>query len=172
MSFENYMDGVFKACEYKLKSASKPFVNLRLWNLDESLSEAEFNQKLFAALEKHFEIKIETGEIYENSLKSFRLAPKILLNFDRYFEWPSLDSTHETQGSCYGLQSHFGILADGVVVPCCLDGEGVIALGNLHERSLDEILHSPRSQKMIEGFRANEAVEELCKKCSYKDRFK
>lgn len=172
MSFEEYMQGIFSACEYKLQNASDPFINLRLWNLDESLSEVEFNQKLFKSLQEHFDVEIDSWGIYEKKLKSFRLAPKILLHFDRYFEWPSLQSTHESDGYCYGLQSHFAILADATVVPCCLDAEGVISLGNLHEKSLDEILHSERAQNMLEGFRANKAVEELCKKCSYKDRFK
>jgi radical SAM protein with 4Fe4S-binding SPASM domain len=82
-----------------------------------------------------------------------------------------LDSDHNTQGTCYGLKSHIGILADGTVVPCCLDGEGVINLGNLHDRSLKEVLASERTIAMTEGFKEGRAIEELCKKCSYKDRF-
>lgn len=95
----------------------------------------------------------------------------MLLHFDSYFEWPSLNSTHESDGTCYGLKSHIGILANGTVVPCCLDGEGVIDLGNLNETTLESILTSKRAKDMIEGFREFKAVEELCKKCSYKDKF-
>jgi len=109
--------------------------------------------------------------MYKSKTKSLRLAPKTLLNFDNYFEWPSLNSTHETHSTCHGLKSHIGILADGSVVPCCLDGEGVINLGNLHEEKLQNILDSQRAKAMIEGFAHAEAVEELCQKCSYKDRF-
>ena len=109
---------------------------------------------------------------YKNKIKSLRLASKIILNFDNYFEWPSLKSTHESDAPCYGLKSHIGILADGTVVPCCLDGEGVINLGNLHESSLEEVLYSERAKAMIEGFAHGKAVEELCRKCSYKERFK
>ena len=56
-------------------------------------------------------------------------------------------------------------------MPCCLDGEGVINLGDLHVSSLEEILNSKRAKAMLEGFAKNKAVEELCVKCSYKDRF-
>ena len=126
---------------------------------------------LFKRLEDAFKIRLDTKELYAARPKSIRLGSKVLLHFDSYFQWPSLDSDHDTQGSCYGLKSHIGILADGSVVPCCLDGEGVINLGNLHERSLKDILASERATAMIEGFKEGKAVEELCKKCSYKDRF-
>ncbi len=172
LSFEDYMDGVFSACGSKLEHYPKPFINLRVWNLDDVLSEAEFNKLLFEEIENFFNMKINLDAIYKEKIKSLRLASKVLLNFDNYFEWPSLKNTHDSDASCYGLKSHIGILADGTVVPCCLDGEGIINLGNLHDTLLEEILSSKRAQTMIEGFSQGKAVEELCRKCSYKDRFK
>ncbi|MEA2073505.1 MAG: radical SAM/SPASM domain-containing protein [Campylobacterota bacterium] len=171
LSFDEYMDGVFKACADKLEMYPKPFINLRVWNLDDVLSESEFNAMLFRRVEEFFDVKIDLETIYKEKTKSLRLASKVLLNFDNYFEWPSLGSTHDSDGTCYGLKSHIGILADGSIVPCCLDGEGVINLGNLNETPLKEVLDSSRAQAMIEGFRNGKAVEELCRKCSYKDRF-
>jgi len=171
LSFEQYMDGVLNTCKNKLDKYPKPFINLRVWNLDEKLSEAEFNKKLFENIENFFSTQIDLKKIYKENTKSIRLASKVLLNFDKYFEWPSLNSTHDSDASCYGLKSHIGILADGTVVPCCLDGEGVINLGNLNDTSLQDVLNSKRAQDMIKGFSQNKAVEELCRKCSYKDRF-
>ncbi len=171
LTFDDYMDAVLALCTQKLEHHSKPFINLRLWNFDEECSEAEFNTKLFRRLEEAFKIRLDTDELYATRPKSIRLASKILLHFDTYFQWPSLDSAHDTQGTCYGLKSHIGVLADGSVVPCCLDGDGVINLGNLHDRGLKEILASKRTSDMIEGFQEGKAVEELCRKCSYKDRF-
>jgi radical SAM protein with 4Fe4S-binding SPASM domain len=83
-----------------------------------------------------------------------------------------LENTHRSEGFCYGLKSHIAILADGTVVPCCLDGNGVINLGNLHNTLLVNILHTKRVADMIDGFSRAKAVEELCLKCSYKERFK
>jgi len=74
-------------------------------------------------------------------------------------------------GTCQGLSSHIAILASGKVVPCCLDCDGIIELGDLHESRLEEILAEKRTVDMIEGFKEGKAVEELCQKCSYKDRF-
>jgi len=172
LSFEEYMDRVLSACKDKLQMYPKPFINLRVWNLDDVLSESEFNTMLFQTIEEFFDVNINLDMIYKDKTKSLRIASKVLLNFDNYFEWPSLKSTHDSDATCHALKSHIGILADGTVVPCCLDGEGVINLGNLQDTSLKSILDSNRAQNMIEGFRQDKAVEELCRKCSYKDRFK
>ena len=64
-----------------------------------------------------------------------------------------------------------GILVNGDVVPCCLDQDGVIELGNIFEQNLDEILDSERAKNMVKGFCENRVVEELCKKCRYRKRF-
>lgn len=172
LSFKEYMDGVLTVCKYKLDKYPKPFINLRVWNLDDMLSETEYNKMLFDVIENFFDVKINLDSIYKDKSKQVRLASKVLLNFDNYFEWPSLKSSHDSDSTCHGLKSHIGILADGSVVPCCLDGEGVIYLGNLNESSIKDILTLKRARDMIEGFLKGKAVEELCRKCSYKDRFK
>ena len=171
LSFDEYMKGVLDLCALKLQNYEKPFINLRLWNLDEALSEQEFNEQLFAIFEDFFALTLDLEGVYEKKVKSIRLASKILLHFDNYFEWPSMQSEHSSQASCYGLRSHIGILVDGTVVPCCLDGDGIINLGNLHVSSLSEILESKRATAMREGFEKGVAIEELCQKCRYKDRF-
>jgi radical SAM protein with 4Fe4S-binding SPASM domain len=63
------------------------------------------------------------------------------------------------------------VLCDGTVVPCCLDGNGVMALGNIFDTPLSEILSTPRATAIFEGFNRRIAVEELCKHCNYKERF-
>jgi radical SAM protein with 4Fe4S-binding SPASM domain len=76
-----------------------------------------------------------------------------------------------TKGTCYGLSSHFGILVDGTVVPCCLDKEACISLGRIQNESLTEILANPRSQALLDGFRKKKLVEGLCQRCQYIERF-
>ena len=171
LSFDDYVNAVLKTCDTKVQNHPKPFINLRLWNLDESCSETEFNALLFERLSAHFNVALDLGEVYKNRPKSIRLDSKVLLHFDSYFQWPSLSSTHDSDATCHGLKSHIGILADGTVVPCCLDGEGVINLGNLSDAPLTQVLNSTRAQNMIKGFALGEAREELCRKCTYKDRF-
>lgn len=170
--FDAYMEPILQLCDEKLLQKADFFLNLRLWNLDDLCSEKRFNEQLFQTLEKHF--TLAEGSI-EGSIsgerQSIRLASKILLHFDRYFEWPSLHHDVVGDGHCHGLSGQIAILSDGRVVPCCLDGEGIIELGNLHETNLGKILTSKRSQAIVQGFSKGLAVEELCQKCSYKERF-
>ena len=171
LTFEQYISPVLTLCQAKLERKEDLFINLRVWNLDEMMSERTFNETLFEKLSSAFETKLNLQNIYEERPKSIRLASKVLVHFDNYFEWPSLNNKIYGDGRCQGLQSHVAILASGKVVPCCLDCDGIIELGDLHESTLDEILVSNRAVNMLEGFKEGKAVEELCQKCSYKDRF-
>jgi radical SAM protein with 4Fe4S-binding SPASM domain len=171
LTFEQYIAPVLDLCKAKLERKEELFINLRVWNLDEMMSERSFNEMLFAKLSQAFDAQLLLNDIYMTRPKSIRLASKILVHFDNYFEWPSLKNQNYGHGTCQGLQSHIAILASGKVVPCCLDCDGIIELGDLHEHSLKDILGTQRTVNMLKGFNENRAVEELCQKCSYKERF-
>jgi len=167
MSLEEYLSPMITLAKLKIKHNKNFFINFRLWNLDKQHSEDSFNQQVFTILFNAFNIKNNSIDYSQ----SIRLDNKVLIDFDNYFTWPSLESNHFSHNSCYGLKSHFGILSSGVVVPCCLDSYGIINLGNLHSQSLKTILHNEKTQNIINGFKNNIAVETLCQKCSFKDRF-
>jgi len=171
LTFEQYITPVLALCQAKLEREETLFINLRVWNLDEIMSERAFNEALFSKLSKAFNVPLSLDEVYAQRLKNIRLASKILVHFDNYFEWPSLKNKTYGHGTCQGLSSHIAILASGKVVPCCLDCDGIIDLGDLHESSLEAILSSKRAVSILEGFKERRAVEELCQKCSYKTRF-
>jgi len=171
ISFEQYITPVLALCHTKLERKEELFINLRVWNLDEMMSERTFNETLFSKLSGAFDSELDLDNVYEERPKSIRLASKVLIHFDNYFEWPSLSNKKYGDGTCQGLQSHVAILASGKVVPCCLDCDGVIELGDLHDKSLKEILSDKRATNIIEGFKEGKAIEELCQKCSYKERF-
>ena len=112
------------------------------------------------------------GEWKENT-KGLRIREKLFLEWGDRFEWP--DKEAEDFGcemTCYGMRDHFGILCDGTVVPCCLDSDGVIALGNVFEQDLGDILSSPRAKAIKKGFEQRRATEDLCRRCGYAQRFK
>lgn len=96
----------------------------------------------------------------------FRLCDNLYLEFDRKFEWPSANaSSAKREVFCKALLKQIGVLSDGSLVPCCLDHNGDVVLGNLFHQSLEEILSSPRAQAMIEGFQHHTAIEALCQNC-------
>ncbi len=103
---------------------------------------------------------------------SLKISPNVYQSYQKQFNWPDIkkDETNTT-AFCYGLRDQFGVLVDGTVVPCCLDSEGTIALGNLYDTPLEEILFSERAKAIYEGFSARKAVEPLCQRCGYAQRF-
>lgn len=144
-------------------SASGILCEFRLWNKGGWDSE---NAHILSFLEASFPkpwISSRTGQ---------KLAEKIWLDCGERFDWPdlALDEFRET-GFCYGLRDQIGVLSDGTVVPCCLDHDGDIPLGNLFSQSLDEILNSPRAKAMYEGFSSRNLREPLCRRCGYAARF-
>ncbi len=171
LTFEQYIGPVLDLCNEKLERDNESFINLRVWNLDEMMSERGFNETLFEKLSSVFDTVLDPETVYREKPRSIRLDNKILMHFDNYFEWPSLNNRVYGDGTCQGLQSHIAILASGKVVPCCLDCDGIIELGDMRKESLETILSGSRTQNMLHGFREGKAVEELCRKCSYKNRF-
>lgn len=153
---------------------SQIIVSLRLWNLSENSGtnfDARRNSETLFAIEKAFDLsyRIEDEVL---PARGIRLADRVYLNQANLFEWPDLEAKeYPGEAFCYGLRNQAGILVDGTVVPCCLDGEGVIDLGNIHTTSFVDIIDSPRARAIFDGFSRKEAVEELCKKCGYRQRF-
>lgn len=152
ISMVQYLQPILAFCDGPRSS----FVNLRIW--------MEGNEALIQSLKHHYGVTIRPERLTQ-------LAPYVRLHREVPFEWPSLDSIQESDGFCHGLSGQIGILADGTVVPCCLDKDGIINLGNVLDDSLESILASSRAVAICEGFAHGQAVESLCRKCCYKSRF-
>ena len=144
---------------------------LRLWNLDghgEALGGN--NDRTLNYLRARFPDTDETP--WKFSPRGARMRDKLHLEYGDRFEWPDMEADDRGSGVfCYGLKDHFAILCDGRVVPCCLDREGAITLGNIFDTPANEILSSPRAAAMREGFQRRCATEELCRRCGYARRF-
>lgn len=149
-------------------------ISYRLWNLQKDHVTdiaARRNRETLEILEKEYNLDYRIEEKVEPG-KGVKIAPHVYLNQDHEFRWPSLlEKEDEGKGFCHALRSQAAILVDGTVVPCCLDGEGVINLGNVHEKSFSEIVEGERANKIVDGFSRREAVEELCRKCGYRQKF-
>ena len=171
-SFEEYLNPILEFVKFAQEKKHEYFINFRIWNLDDEKTAFEFNKKVFEKLNDFFDSKLDINQIYFTKPKNIRVDRKIFINFDEYFVWPNLkNEIVSTKGFCYGLNSHFGILANGTVVPCCLDLDANINLGNINNSSIKEILQTHRAQNMIQGFKKNILTEELCQKCEYRTRF-
>ena len=144
-------------------AAQGVIVALRLWN--EGGAETRNG-----AIEAFLHEKCP-GEWPEPRGGSFRLRDNLYLERAKKFDWPDLSAQERGTQFCYGLRDQLGVLADGTAVPCCLDHEGDIALGNLFTQPLSEILQSERACALREGFSRRCPSEELCRRCGFAARF-
>ena len=159
-SFEDYLNGCFS---FGQAAQGKKIVCYRLWN------QGGANEKNDAILKlmKHY-----FPDPWIQESRGTRIGQRVYLEYGDKFDWPSLTAPEQTgKCFCYGLKDQLGILCDGTVVPCCLDHDGDIPLGNLLLQPLDEILNSPKATAIYEGFRIGKAEENLCKRCGYAQRF-
>lgn len=144
------------------------YINYRLWNQESNDSD---NEEVFQKIESYFNITINRN-VETGAIKSKKILNRLYLHFDSRFEWPSFSLPYQgTRGRCHGTVNHIGIHADGTVVPCCLDKNGEINLGNVNEQSLHDIINSERFIKMRDGFLNGMLVETFCQHCSYIKRF-
>ena len=162
-----YFEDIFSSCK---KLASKIYISYRLW----TLKDYELDKKSTEVVDKIINEYNLSQEIVEKLKKdvSIKINFHTFVNKDNLFNWPSLNNKEESHNYCHGLSTHIGILVDGTIVPCCLDGEGIINLGNIFEKNLKDILSSERVKKIICNFKNNKCSEKLCVKCGFKNRFK
>ena len=117
-------------------------------------------------------LKNYLGDNWVENSRGVKISDNIYLEWGKRFEWPDINENIKGEKFfCYGLKDQFGILVDGTVVPCCLDCDGVINLGNIYKEDIESILNSKRAKDIVNGFRLGVASEELCKKCGYAQRF-
>jgi len=160
ISFDDYLKGCFS---FGKAAEGKVLVVYRLWNQGGADLK---NQEILHTMANYF------SEDWKEERRGIRIGQRIYLEYGDKFDWPDLQAAEKSDKVfCYGLRDQLGVLCDGSVVPCCLDHEGDITLGNLHETSLEEILKTPRAKAIYEGFQCGKAPEELCRKCGYAKRF-
>ncbi len=165
-SIDGYLRDILTFAQKAFLMAPDLYINLRLWNHG-----VEDNEDIFRFIESFFSLPIKRN-IDVGNIKSKKLLNRLYLHFDSRFAWPDLSLPYNgVKGRCHALTGHIGIHADGTVVPCCLDKEAQIPLGNCLKEPLSQILNSPRAKAMKEGFAQNLLVEKLCQHCDYIKRF-
>lgn len=160
MPFEEYLKGCFA---FGKQAENRILVSYRLWNNGGADTQ---NAQILDTLRTYF------PEPWFDEGRGIRIGQRIYLEHGDKFDWPDLSAPIQGERVfCYGMRDHIGVLCDGTVVPCCLDHNGDIALGNLFSSDLSEILNSPRAKAIFDGFHTGNAPEELCRRCGYATRF-
>lgn len=158
--FSQYLSDCFR---FGKEAIGKKLVVYRLWNRGGADRQ---NDEILATMEGCF------PKPWVDEGRGIRIGNRVFLEYGEKFDWPDLQAPEGTDTVfCYGLRDQLGILWDGTAVPCCLDREGDLALGNLFQQEMDEVLISPRAKAIYGGFSRREAVEPLCRRCGYARRF-
>ena len=158
----NFFKEVFDTCD---ELSNKMYINYRLW----TLTDLKLNKEstiIVNKIKKHY--NLSTVSVDKNS---YTIRKNIYINFNNLFEWPDESLGLNIDAKCYGLIDQLGILVDGTIVPCCLDSNGIINLGNIFYESLEDILNKSLSQEIIKGFKNNKSICKLCKNCNFRERF-
>ena len=174
-----YLKSLVAATRTIHSTSPDTYINFRFWNLKGESRLNEENRTALEILSQEFGFDLKPLEApFDPRMKRSYVAKKVSLHFDSQFEWPNLDrpsSKREglfSRGTCLALKSHFGILSDRTVVPCCLDAKGGIPLGKADGKGgVATALMSERAQSMMEGFRQQQLREPLCQSCGFAKRF-
>lgn len=155
MSIDEYLNNIFSTID----TLDNTYVSLRLWIKN------KYHRYIIDYINDKYNININ----YD--IQNYKINNYLFINNFHEFIWPNLDNNYySVEGKCYGLRDHIGILVDGTIVPCCLDSEGIINLGNIYYDNVNEILNSTRALNMLEGFKCGKKKEELCRHCSFLNR--
>ena len=168
-TLDEYLEDAILSCK-EIADSSKTYIEFRLWNEDTNISaKNKLNKTILEKINKTFNINLNNDNLQPHT----SIADNIYISFADAFEWPITTENKEKNcvKFCYGLRSHFGILCDGTVVACCLDNEGKLALGNIFESNITDILNTPRAQNIYKGFTDRNITEEFCKTCTYANKF-
>ena len=158
--FEEYLR---RCLSFGKAAEGKVLVSYRLWN---SGGADELNDQIQETLKQYFPAD------WVQERRGIRIGNRVYLEHGDKFDWPDLNAADGgAELFCYGLRDQLGVLCDGTVVPCCLDHEGDLALGNLFTQDLAEILETKRAKAIYEGFSNRTAAESLCRRCGYARRF-
>lgn len=167
---DTYLKGVLGFCRQAQLARPDLYVNLRLWNLNQG-ADNDPNEYFFKKIEDEFGVSLNR-RVDPSFKKSKRIVDRIYLHFDSRFEWPNIRGPRLSErGTCHGTRSHVAIHADGKVVPCCLDKEARIVLGDLKKESFAAIIQNSRTTAMTQGFEQGQLIEDLCQRCTYIQRF-
>jgi len=158
---KKYLHTIFKVVD----ELDNIIISYRLWNI-EDIKENNINKEIIEELENYYKISSLTEKLKQN--KFLKLRDNIFINQDIEFKWPDIKGDKIIErGRCLALKEQIAILVDGTVVPCCLDNDGNINLGNIFEENFEDILSKEKTVKIKDDFANGKVTEKLCETCGF-----
>ena len=174
-NYKNYLENIFENVK---KLSTDTVVIYRLWTLNNNELDKK-SQEIVEKIKKFYNLDEKT---YKNlkTKNNIKISSTIYVDKDNEFTWPdNIENELSPLGYCHALKTHIAILVDGTVVPCCLDSNASIPLGNIYDNTLEEIINNEKYKGDIllgktfqKSFQNRKPCESLCRRCTFKDKFK
>lgn len=157
-------DDYFKTIDQLINKNKHSNIELRFYDYD------NLSDKL-----KHYLDSLKEKYNFEITPKknSYKLKENTYVYFEELFRWPNInDEIINDTGTCHGAIDMIGINSSSEVTICCLDPYAYNTIGNLKKQTLKDILDSEKYKQYISDFKSHQIKSELCKRCSYRLRFR
>ncbi len=167
-NYKNYLENIFENVK---KLSTDTVVIYRLWTLNNNELDKK-SQEIVEKIKNFYNLDEKT---YKNlkTKNNIKISSTIYVDKDNEFTWPdNIENELSPLGYCHALKTHIAILVDGTVVPCCLDSNASIPLGNIYDNTLEEIINNERYKNLQKSFQNRKPCESLCRRCTFKDKFK
>lgn len=167
-NYKNYLENIFENVK---KLSTDTVVIYRLWTLNNNELDKK-SQEIVEKIKNFYNLDEKT---YKNlkTKNNIKISSTIYVDKDNEFTWPdNIENELSPLGYCHALKTHIAILVDGTVVPCCLDSNASIPLGNIYDNTLEEIINNEKYKNLQRSFQNRKPCESLCRRCTFKDKFK
>lgn len=165
---ENNNENYFKDIFDNIKYLNNITVVYRLWTLKNNELDKK-STEIVNKIKDYYNLSTEVVEKIKKE-KNIKISSTIYVDKDNEFIWP-VENDYKSRGYCYALKTQIAILSDGTVVPCCLDSNGKIELGNIFKESLEDIINKEKYQNLKKSFSERKPCEKLCQSCTFKEKF-
>ena len=163
VNLEDYMHTLITFIDYSA-TFKHPIVEVRFWRNDQY--DLPKTKKCMDILNEKYTLSLTERNNH------YRIKENIYVDFDNMFSWTDLENMPlEKNGTCLGAKTQIAILSNGDVVPCCLDTDAHVLLGNIFKNDLNTILHDEPYKKLVKEFNDHKIENPFCLRCTYRLRF-
>ena len=149
--------------DFANEKSKESYFSFRLWN--QGTESCQFNNDCVNSINNYFGTAIDVNAITKE--KNIKIKDRIFLQNSVRFSWPGEKPLGIRHRTCYALKDHIAILVDGTVVPCCLDADAQMGLGNIFDQDVEKIIQGEKAQRMLTGFQKRIVSEKICMDCGF-----
>jgi len=192
LTFELYLDKVRMAVERKIATGAATRLEIDIMNtlgsdgirIVGSNSQADrvmLDWISFArALERKYGLEPKSHDLnfvdggfrfleHDADTGRYEILPGVDILWKELHTWGNIiqgeTSRQQVDGYCPAPNEQFVILWDGTVTVCCTDYEGTLAMGNVHEQSMEEIWTGPKWRRLRETMWEDVLESKTCRVC-------